>query len=166
MVVKGDTGTGDVQTLIIREKFRKSRWELPGGAVERGQYYVDAACREVLEEVGLVVRPIGFVGCWDEIHSRFDKNSLYICFACKLVDEYANVKVDQDEIVDTKWVNIETIATAKKNTLIDGYPISTTVIYFAQSYLKSGPQPLPEKVPRTERGYMENGPMGWLYLVG
>ena len=47
--------------------FRRGRWEFPGGAVDKGKYFIDVACQEVLEEVGLKVEPVGFAGLWDEV---------------------------------------------------------------------------------------------------
>jgi 8-oxo-dGTP pyrophosphatase MutT (NUDIX family) len=43
--------------LLVRPSYRDDTWEIPGGALEDGEYPWDAACREVKEELGIDVRP-------------------------------------------------------------------------------------------------------------
>jgi len=45
----------------------KGRWSLPGGAVEVGERLQDALRREVLEETGLDVKPLGLVEIFERI---------------------------------------------------------------------------------------------------
>ncbi len=47
---------GDV--LLVRHVYR-NRWGVPGGLLKRGEDAADAACREVLEEVGLRIELVG-----------------------------------------------------------------------------------------------------------
>jgi 8-oxo-dGTP diphosphatase len=42
-------------------------WSLPGGALEIGESLQDAVCREVLEETGLVVRPVKLFEVFERI---------------------------------------------------------------------------------------------------
>jgi 8-oxo-dGTP diphosphatase len=42
-------------------------WSLPGGALELGESLEDAVCREVLEETGLVVRPVKLFEVFERI---------------------------------------------------------------------------------------------------
>ena len=42
-------------------------WSLPGGLVETGEALHDALCREVLEETGLQVKPLGMLGIFERI---------------------------------------------------------------------------------------------------
>ena len=46
----------DQRFLILRERGRPW-WNFPGGKVEEGESPIDAACRELLEEVELSVEP-------------------------------------------------------------------------------------------------------------
>lgn len=48
----------DGAVLLVRLSYRQ-RWGLPGGLLRRGEAAVDGCRREVAEEVGLVVDPIG-----------------------------------------------------------------------------------------------------------
>jgi ADP-ribose pyrophosphatase YjhB (NUDIX family) len=45
----------------------RGRWVIPGGTVELGETLEDAVVREVLEETGLTVRPLGIVLVFDRI---------------------------------------------------------------------------------------------------
>jgi ADP-ribose pyrophosphatase YjhB (NUDIX family) len=47
---------GSGRVLLVEPAY-KEVWELPGGAVEAGESPRDAAAREVLEELGLVIEP-------------------------------------------------------------------------------------------------------------
>jgi len=45
----------------------KGWWSLPGGALETGESLQDAVCREVREETGLEVRPLGMFEIFERI---------------------------------------------------------------------------------------------------
>ena len=45
----------------------KGWWSLPGGALEIGERLEQAVCREVLEETGLVVEPVGLFEIFERI---------------------------------------------------------------------------------------------------
>lgn len=49
-----------------REPLR-GQWSLPGGALELGETLTAGVVREVLEETGLVVRPLSLAGVFDRI---------------------------------------------------------------------------------------------------
>jgi len=59
---------GDCVLLVRRGREPlKGEWSLPGGAVELGETLEQAVCREVLEETGLRVEPLGII----EVLDRF-----------------------------------------------------------------------------------------------
>jgi ADP-ribose pyrophosphatase YjhB (NUDIX family) len=61
-LVEDDEG----RLLLARRAFEpfKGRWDLPGGFLEEGEHPLDALRRELLEETGLEVEPVAFVGVW------------------------------------------------------------------------------------------------------
>lgn len=69
-------------TLICRREDRilyvrkaKSRWNLPGGKVERNESPAGAAVRELMEETGLQVLDLTYLGAYesdDTLHHLFE----------------------------------------------------------------------------------------------
>jgi 8-oxo-dGTP pyrophosphatase MutT (NUDIX family) len=85
--------------LIVRHTYGNRRWGLPGGAIKRREQPVEAARREMSEELGvdLAWRSIGdmrFVGQERARHHVF-------CFTADLGD--ADVDVNAAEIAEARW---------------------------------------------------------------
>jgi 8-oxo-dGTP diphosphatase len=57
---------GEGRVLLARRKAEpfRGRWDIPGGFVEEGEHPLDGLRRELLEETGLEVEPLEFVGVW------------------------------------------------------------------------------------------------------
>jgi ADP-ribose pyrophosphatase YjhB (NUDIX family) len=56
----------DGRVLLARRAFEpfKDYWDLPGGFLEEGEHPLDGLRRELLEETGLQVEPLEFLGVW------------------------------------------------------------------------------------------------------
>jgi 8-oxo-dGTP diphosphatase len=57
------------RVLLVRRGGQPSsgKWSLPGGLVELGETTAEAACREIAEECGCVIRLVGIAGVVDRI---------------------------------------------------------------------------------------------------
>ncbi|EIK94839.1 mutT/nudix family protein [Pseudomonas sp. M47T1] len=63
----------DDEILFVRK--RKSKWNLPGGRVERGESPMQAALREMEEETGLAFNTLSFVSKYQQnqvVHFLFE----------------------------------------------------------------------------------------------
>ena len=111
------------------EKAFPGKWTVPGGKLEVLDYALrekdtsahwynvldDLAKREVLEEVGLEIKNIGYVTSL--VYIRSDKiPSLIVSLWAEPVSENSEIKLC-DALTDYKWVNLEE---AKNYDLIEG----------------------------------------------
>jgi 8-oxo-dGTP diphosphatase len=62
----------DGQLLMMRRRWEPwaGRWDIPGGFCEEDEHPILAAEREVLEETGLAVEVIGYLGAWLDIQNE------------------------------------------------------------------------------------------------
>jgi len=67
----------------------KGYWSLPGGLLETGETLEEGVAREVLEETGLVVKPVEFYGIFQRImrdaKGRAEYHYLLADYVCKVV---------------------------------------------------------------------------------
>eukprot|EP01087_Luapelamoeba_hula_P008455 TRINITY_DN2106_c0_g1_i2.p1 TRINITY_DN2106_c0_g1~~TRINITY_DN2106_c0_g1_i2.p1 ORF type:complete len:343 (+),score=87.07 TRINITY_DN2106_c0_g1_i2:14-1042(+) len=154
-----DEGSGEKQVLLIREKYRSHQWEFPAGSVERGEYMVDCATKEVWEETGLRVRPLGFVGIWESLNTRFGCSNTFGCVVFDIIPPPSNndnttptttttttdtrlgdaLNFDTSEIVEGRWFDVREVLADPKN--VAGYPVRFTEIHFLR--MLPGARPLP-----------------------
>ena len=92
---------GDVVLLLEHCYVAPRLWGFPGGMVEPGESLRAAACREALEETGLIVE-IG-----DPVYSfRRDDLELHF-FAANLAG--GRLRLQADEISDARWLHRDEI---------------------------------------------------------
>jgi len=91
----------DGKLLLIRNSYRRG-WTLPGGGVEPGETSIEAATRELREELGLVVAiggvPIVVTGAWEGRPETVD------IFDLTLSTE-PSVQVDDREVIEARLVD-------------------------------------------------------------
>ncbi|MDE1811022.1 MAG: NUDIX domain-containing protein [Candidatus Micrarchaeota archaeon] len=93
--------------LLIKSYKWGDQWLIPGGHIEYGESAFDTAVREVKEEVGLSVRPLGVVTVFEDIFPKdfFEKRHfLYIELFCRA--KSTKVKIDGDEVSEYAWFSL------------------------------------------------------------
>ena len=91
---------GDV--LMVKSRFSRQEWTLPGGGVNRNESYEQAATREVLEEVGLKIDNLRYLG-------KTNSRESYAKFSVRVFAAHASdysIKCNF-EIMETRWLSRE-----------------------------------------------------------
>ena len=90
---------GDI--LLVKNRFSRQKWALPGGGVNRNESYERAAVREVLEEIGLKIHNLRYLGKANS-HESYAKFSVRV-FAAHASDY--DIKCNF-EIMEARWFNM------------------------------------------------------------
>jgi ADP-ribose pyrophosphatase YjhB (NUDIX family) len=106
----------DNQILLI---FRRGKWDLPKGKVEKGEFYKQTALREVQEECGLKQIETG-KHLFDTYHTYTQDNEKIlkrtVWYEMFLKNEETPVPQTAEDITDVKWFDYDSMAEVMKNT--------------------------------------------------
>ncbi len=115
LTVRGIIKNSDGEILVVK-RHPKSRtdpemWELPGGKVEKGEFFADALIREIKEETDLDSKVGDFAEAVqnDYMHKRTVQIMMY------LEDVKGEVKIS-DEHTDWMWADLDKIKKLKLST--------------------------------------------------
>lgn len=97
--------TDDDRRLLLVRRARDpygGTWDLPGGFLEEAEHPLDALRRELLEETGLEVEPVEFVGAWlDDYGTGSDApTTLNLYWTARIVGGEA---VAGDDASELRW---------------------------------------------------------------
>jgi 8-oxo-dGTP pyrophosphatase MutT (NUDIX family) len=87
------------RVLLVKHTYGNRGWDLPGGSLKRGELPVEAARREMGEELGVMIDdwvPLGRLLA--NMHHRRD--TMY-CFRAELRN--SNITVDRAELAAVRW---------------------------------------------------------------
>ena len=90
---------GDI--LLVKNRFSRQKWALPGGGVNRNESYEQAAAREVSEEIGLKIYNLRYLG-------KANSHESYAKFSVRVFAAHASncdIKCNF-EIMEARWLNI------------------------------------------------------------
>ncbi len=110
-IIKNDSGEILIVKRHPKSKTDPEMWELPGGKVERGEFFADALVREIKEETNLDVEIGDFCEAVqnDYSHKRTVQLMMY------LVDVKGEVRIS-DEHTEFMWASMDKIRTLEIST--------------------------------------------------
>ena len=91
----------DGKILLVRGRFSRQEWALPGGGVNRNESYEQAAVRETLEEIGLKIHNLRYLG-------KANSHESYAKFSVRVFAAHASncdIKCNF-EIMEARWFNM------------------------------------------------------------
>jgi 8-oxo-dGTP pyrophosphatase MutT (NUDIX family) len=108
----------DNEVLIIKENKPSAihKWNFPSGRIEHEEDILNAACREVKEETGFEAKLTGTTGVYNFISSSKNQVILFH-FTGEITG--GSLKLEEDEIVDSKWIKISELINLDNKELRD-----------------------------------------------
>ena len=84
----------------------KGSWDLPGGFLEEGEHPLDALRRELMEETGLEVEPLEFVGVWLDRYpyETYTASTLNLYWTARVLAGSAKAA---DDVAELAWFRPE-----------------------------------------------------------
>ena len=97
--------------VLNRLSYQKgeNKWGLPKGHIEKNEKINICAMREIKEETGLDLKLLSYHRCIKI------NNSYYFVIVLNTNKEISLKAIDEDEIIFTKWFNLEQIKNLNKN---------------------------------------------------
>ncbi len=114
-IVAGCIIKRDNKILMVQEAKEKyyGQWNFPAGHIEDGENMLEGAIREVKEETGCDVKLTGVLPM--KVVYQKGAPTLIVEFTAELVNE--TLKIDKNEILDVKWIEIEEIKNMDEKNL-------------------------------------------------
>jgi len=130
--------------LLVRISYGHRGWMLPGGYARSSETVGEAIRREMLEETGLLVEPVGMVSVRSRV--RDGRNDVYITFRVRVVG--GELRPDGKETVEARYFTLEEIRNRtdvpKLNLVIAQAALNEKKTMFALSEYKPEPSELYE----------------------
>ena len=96
------------RVLLARRAFdpERGKWDLPGGFLEEGEEPLDGLRRELLEETGLEIEPLDFVGVWVDRYGDAEDAiaTLNLYWTARIV---SGEPVPADDVSELAWFSLD-----------------------------------------------------------
>ncbi|MBA2174874.1 NUDIX hydrolase [Halobacillus locisalis] len=97
----------EIKEKVLMVKNKGSGWSLPGGAVEKGETFEQAAIRESKEETNLTIETENIVAVNEAFFENKGHHALFITYKVKIVEGTIQI-LHKDEIDEIKWLDKNT----------------------------------------------------------
>lgn len=114
--------------VVKNEKFLLGRrlgshgsgtWALPGGKIDFGENWFNAAQREVLEETGLLTDKFELHGLTNDVFLDDKKHFVNVIISCKVTDDSEPRIIEKDKCDSWEWISCEDV----KDNEIENRPL-------------------------------------------
>jgi nucleoside triphosphatase len=98
----------DGKLLFTKSPKWSNKWVIPGGHIEIGESYIDAALREVKEESNINAKFVTLLLAGEIIDSpEYKRPAHFLYFTCLMTTDQTEPQLDNDELIEYKWVTPE-----------------------------------------------------------
>lgn len=101
--------THEDEILLVRDWLGRGEWGLPGGGAKKGENMKAAACRELLEEVGIQTSPSQLQPSGDYVHHEKGLKFHAYFFILRL-DNKPVLRLRWFEMAEAQWFGWEELA--------------------------------------------------------
>ncbi len=134
LIIVEDNNGHILMERVSRYPTNSVTWELPAGSIEGEESLLEAAQREVKEETGYDTCDHQHIYTYHPMNGI--SNMIVHVFHCKASRRVS--QVDENEVQEVRWFNIEELQNAIQNRKItDGFALTGLLLYMNQLIMRS-----------------------------